>query len=99
MNEFERRWKLATDAARRAADDRPLEAPPGFATRVVAHWQSAPATSLTQLWQQLAWRVFGGVAAALLAVVALDVATSPPADPLRPEVGATVGEMFWLQQP
>ncbi|HYR59332.1 MAG TPA: hypothetical protein VEO95_11900 [Chthoniobacteraceae bacterium] len=98
MNDFERRWKLAAAAARRAHDDRPARAPFGFATRVVAQWQDAPAQSLAAVWQRLAWRVLGGVAAALAAMIAIDAAFSAPDDPLTPEVGNTVSELFWLQQ-
>lgn len=98
MNEFERRWKLGAAAAQRAADETESPAPFGFATRVVARWQSAPAPSLIAVWQRLAWRVLGGVAVALAAMLAIDVALSSPDDPLTPEVGNTVSEVFWLQQ-
>ena len=98
MNEFERRWKLAAAAARRTADEPEPQAPYGFATRVVARWQTAPAPSLIAVWQRLAWRVLGGVAVALAAMLAIDVALSSKDDPLTPEVGNTVSELFWLQQ-
>jgi uncharacterized RDD family membrane protein YckC len=96
MNEFERRWKLAAAAARHAADETEPPAPFGFATRVVARWQSAP--SLLAVWQRLAWRVLGGVAVALAAMLAIDVALSSHDDPLTPDVGNTVSDIFWLQQ-
>ena len=98
MNEFERRWKLGAAAAHQSGDDAPPGAPFGFATRVVARWQCAPAQSLAMLWQRLAWRVLGGVAVALAAMLAIDVALSPQDDPLTPEVGDTVSELFWLQE-
>ena len=98
MNEFERRWKLGAAAARGAADETEPQAPFGFATRVVAGWQSAPAPSLIVLWQWLAWRVLGGVVVALAALLAIDVALSTQDDPLTPEVGNTVSELFWLQE-
>jgi hypothetical protein len=97
MNEFERRWKLGAAAAQRAAHEPPAAAPFGFATRTVARWQSSPPPSLTALWQRLAWRALGGVAAALAAMLAIDAALSPQDDPLTPDVGDTVSEMFWLQ--
>ena len=97
MNEFERRWKIAAAAHRTDHEPEPL-APFGFATRVAARWQAAPALSLIQVWQRLAWRVLGGVAVALAAMLAIDVALSPQDDPLTPEVGNTVSEIFWLQQ-
>jgi hypothetical protein len=98
MNQFDSRWKIAAAAAHRAADEPPAAAPLGFATRVVAHWRAAPAPSLAALWQQLAWRVLGGVAAALMAMIAIDAAASTQDDPLTADVGDTVSELFWLQQ-
>lgn len=98
MNEFERRWKIAAAAARGTENELDPQIPFGFATRVVAHRQTAPAPALIQVWQRLAWRVLGGVAVALAAMLAIDVALSPQDDPLTPEVGNTVSEVFWLQQ-
>ena len=98
MNEFERRWKLGAAAARRATEESETPAPYGFATRVVSRLPAVPAPSLHQVWQRLAWRVLGGVAVALAAMLAIDVALSPQDDPLTPEVGNTVSEVFWLQQ-
>lgn len=98
MNEFDSRWKLAAAAARRVAEERPTEAPFGFATRVVTHWKASPEPSIAAIWQRLAWRVLGGVAAALLAMIALDAAASAPDDPLTADIGDTVSEVFWLQQ-
>jgi hypothetical protein len=97
MNEFERRWKRAAAAQRGLADPAPA-APFGFATRVVARWRSMPMPSLAVLWQRLAWRVLGGVAVALAAMLAIDTALSPQDDPLTANVGDTVSEMFWLQE-
>ena len=97
MNEFERRWKLGAAAQRRAAEIEP-QAPIGIATRIVARWQSAPAPSLLAVWQRLAWRVLGSVAAMLAAMLAIDAALSTQDDPLTPEVGNTVSELFWLQE-
>lgn len=98
MNEFERRWKLAAEAAQRVAADPGTPAPYGFATRVVARWQSTPAPSLAAIWQRLAWRVLGGVAMVLAAMLAVETAVSPQDDPLTPAVGDTVSELFWLQE-
>lgn len=96
MNEFERRWKLAAAAARQSDPETP--APYGFATRVIARWQSTPAPSLTMIWQRLAWRVLGGVAMVLAAMLAVETAISPQDDPLMPAVGDTVSDLFWLQE-
>lgn len=98
MNEFDSRWKIAAAAARRVADERPADAPFGFSTRVLAQWRSAPLPSTAALWQQLAWRVLGGVAAVLLAMIALDAAATAHDDPLTADIGDTVSEVFWLQQ-
>jgi hypothetical protein len=98
MNEFERRWKIGAATARGTAGESPVEAPFGFATRVVARWQAAPAPSFAALWQRLAWRALGGVALAFAAMLAIDGAFSAPDDPFAPEVGDTVAELFWLQE-
>jgi hypothetical protein len=98
MNEFESRWKIGVAAARSDLPRDEPQAPFGFATRVVARWQAAPAPSLIAVWQRLAWRVLGGVAMALAAMLAIDVAFSPQDDPLTPDVADTVSELFWLQQ-
>ena len=98
MNEFERRWKLGAAAARAAASEPQSDAPFGFATRVVARWQSRPAPTLAAIWQRLAWRVLGGVGVALAAMLAIDVVSSAQDDPLTPDVGNTVSELFWLQE-
>ena len=98
MNEFDSRWKIAAAAARRLTDERPTDAPLGFSTRVVARWKSAPSPSTAAIWQQLAWRVLGGVAAVLLAMIALDAAATAHDDPLTADIGDTVSEVFWLQQ-
>lgn len=98
MNEFERRWKLAAAAAQRAPDDRETGAPYGFATRAVARWQASPSPSLMAIWQRLAWRVLGGVAMVLAAMLAVETAVSPQDDPLTPAVGDTVSELLWLPE-
>ena len=98
MNEFERRWKLGATAARAAGDEPPPVVPFGFATRVVAAAQSAPVPALATLWQHLAWRALGGVAAALAAMIALDAAMATEESPLTAEVANTVSELFWLQE-
>jgi len=84
MNEFENRWQRGADAARRGTPAESPEAPLGFATRVVAQWQSRPALSLLSLWQGQTWRALK-VAVALLvaallfgAVVDLEQPASPP---------------------
>jgi formate hydrogenlyase subunit 4 len=69
MNEFERRWKLGATAAHRAEPMETPLAPFGFATRVVAQWQSRPSPSNLSLWQWHAWRVFKVVV--VLTIVAL----------------------------
>ncbi len=94
MNEFERRWKIGAAAGRRARPAESAEAPLGFATRVVAHWQSQPAPSLLSLWQWHAWRVLKVVVVLLIATLAVDAAVElaePSAPPLvAPAVEETV---------
>ncbi len=84
MNEFENRWSQVAAAARRGMPVESSEAPLGFATRVVAHWQSRPALSLVSLWQGQAWRALKLAMALLLAaflfgaVVDLEQPATPP---------------------
>ena len=95
-HEFDPRWKIAAAAARRAQPDAPAEMPPGFATRVIAHWQAQPAASLALLWQALALRLLGALALVLAMLAALDFADSRGREAWRPEIGDAVSESFWL---
>ncbi len=97
MNEFDRRWKLAAAAAA-PASPQDSAAPFGFATRVVATWKSQPAPSLNALWQRLAWRALGSVAAALAMILAVGATFTPQDDPLTPPIEDTVSELLWLPQ-
>lgn len=97
MNEFDRRWKVATAVARPASEDPSEAAPFGFTTRVVAHWKSAPALLSPQtLWLRFGWRMLGGTTVALVVIAAMSAASSSPDDPLAPAMGDTVSEMLWL---
>ncbi len=96
MNEFDLRWKLGAEAARRAAAALPEDAPFGFATRVVAHWRAAGAPPLATLWQQFSLRVLGGVALAAALVAAVHLAFAADADSFTPDVAGTVSELFWM---
>jgi len=83
MNEFERRWTQGAAAARRATPAESTDAPLGFATRVVAQWQSQPAPSLLALWQWHASRVLKVVLVLMFVALAINTAVeigeaSPP---------------------
>jgi hypothetical protein len=83
MNEFERRWTQGAAAARRATPAESTDAPLGFATRVVAQWQSQPAPSLLSLWQWHASRVLKVVLVLMFVALAINTVaeiteTSPP---------------------
>jgi hypothetical protein len=93
---FDERWKIAAAAARRATPETPTEMPLGFATRVVAHWQAQPASSLTWLWQKLALRALGAVFLILVTLAALDLTDKGDRDGWRPEISDAVGESFWM---
>ena len=96
MNEeFNRRWKLAT-AAHGPTPDAPAEMPPGFATRVLAHWRAHAAPSPAALWQALALRVLGALALMLALLAALDFTDAGGREPWRPDLGDTVSECFWM---
>ena len=98
MNQFEERWKKGVNAARLAASTSEVpsdEAPLGFATRVVAHWQAHPEPSLSVLWQRLALRVLGAMALILISLAAYD-ALSMGSDSLPPPVENAVADSAWL---
>jgi hypothetical protein len=97
MNEFEERWQKGLAAVRRAPAAAPSEeAPLGFATRVVAHWQSHPEPALALLWQRLALRVLGAMALVLLSLAAYDALSMGGDAPLPPPVENAVADSAWL---
>jgi hypothetical protein len=96
MNEFEHRWQKGVEAARRIGDAPSDEAPLGFATRVVAHWQSPSEPPLTLLWQRLAWRVLGAMALILLTIAAYDALSIGSDSPVQPPVENAVADSAWL---
>lgn len=96
MNEFERRWKLGAEAARGSGDAPPAEAPFGFASRVVAHWQAQPEPSLAALWQSLALRALGAVTLALLILVTYGTVSSSREEFVRPEIESAVADSLTL---
>jgi len=96
MNEFERRWKLGAEAARRDDDDSPGEAPVGFAARVVAHWQTQPGPSLATLWQSLVLRALGAVTLVLLILVTYGTFSSSHDELARPELESAVADSLVL---
>jgi hypothetical protein len=97
MNEFENRWQTGVKAARGAApassDD---EAPLGFATRVVAHWQAQPEPPLAMIWQRLALRVLGAMALILISLAAYDAISMSGDSSLQPPVENAVADSAWL---
>jgi hypothetical protein len=97
MNDFENRWKMGAEAARRAGPSVPSEeALLGFATRVVARWQAQPEISLPALWQWLALRVLGVMALILLTLAAYGALSLSGDAPLQPPVENAVGDSLWL---
>lgn len=96
MNEFDHRWQLGLEAARRAAAPLSEEAPLGFATRVVAQWQAHPEPPLAQLWQRLALRVLGAMALVLLTLATYDALSMGNDTPLQPPVENAVADSAWL---
>ncbi len=96
MNEFEQRWQKGVEAARKAAPAPSDEAPLGFATRVVAHWQAQPEPPLAWLWQQLALRVLGVMALILISLAAYDAISMGSDSALQPPVENAVGDSLWL---
>lgn len=100
-HEFERRWKIGAAAARSVRrGDEEVQAPPGFAERVLAARDrpSSPAPSLAMLWQTLSLRTLG-VLAALLVLLALLAAWADPSPPaLSSPIAESVGEQLpWFE--
>src|SRR5882724_11681539 len=96
MNEFEHRWKMGLEAARLAAAAQSDEAPLGFATRVIAHWQAQPEPPLALLWQRLALRVLGAMALVLLTLAAYGAFSLEGDAPLHPPVENAVADEVWF---
>jgi hypothetical protein len=97
MNDFESRWKMGAEAARRAGSSIPSEeAPLGFTTRVVAQWQAQPKVSLPALWQWLALRVLGVMALILLTLATYGALSWSSDASLSPPVENAVGDSLWL---
>jgi hypothetical protein len=69
MSRFDRQWQKLTTAARRAADDRDLAAPFGFAGRVAARAASVPPANPWAAVERFAVR--GLVVAAIFSVAAV----------------------------
>ena len=95
-NEFERRWKSGIKAACRATPPQPEGARFGFASRVVAQWQTLPEPSISMLWQQLALRVLGAMALILVVVAAFGALSENGESPLHPPVENAVADSLWL---
>ena len=96
MNEFERRWTQGTGAARRATPAESTDVPLGFATRVVAQWQSQPAPSLLSIWQWHASRVLKVVLVLMFVALAINMAAelseASPSPFAAPAVEETVAD-------
>ena len=96
MNEFERRWKLGAEAARRGRPPLSDEAPFGFAARVVARWQAQPEPSLAVLWQRVALRVLGTMTLVLLILVTYGTISARNDEWARPEIENAVADSLSL---
>ncbi|MEW6304912.1 MAG: hypothetical protein AB1705_15670 [Verrucomicrobiota bacterium] len=71
MHDSKDSWDRLIEAARQAPEPAMPEAPFGFATRVVARWQSAPPPTLLSVWELLARRILVGACAVMLLSLAL----------------------------
>lgn len=66
MNGFDKRWTTLAQHASTAAEEGGMEAPFGFAARMVALWQAAPAEPWEDLFAAFSRRALMGLAAACL---------------------------------
>ncbi len=80
-------WQKLTTAARRAPEDTAsLQAPYGFATRVVAQAFAVADRPVAQMIEGLSWRALGISALIMIAVVAINL--SPVLNSIDDEVTA-----------
>jgi hypothetical protein len=94
MNDFEKRWQSAIDAARRtpARDD---NAPFGFASRVATLRSSASSASTFFLWWKFTWRAIGIAALLLVASAAMNWSASSESA-LDPAIADSMNDVMWL---
>jgi len=96
-HDFDRRWKIAARAAQRSeGGESSLETPPGFSTRILACWRPRPSPpTLALLWQTLALRTLGIMAAVLFVLTGFALWTEPAQPALTPPIAEIVGEQLF----
>lgn len=95
MNDFDRRWRAGVDLARRAAEA-PMEAPAGFAARVLARRLAPEGVSLVDAWFRLGLRALAGACAVLAVMAMLEWRDSSRPTLRFPHVEHTIGQVFWI---
>jgi hypothetical protein len=95
MNEFEKRWQECAARARQEAraDE---QAPPGFATRVLALSAEKQSASPLEILFRMTLRTLGCATTLLLALVVLEAASSHSSRMKVPHIENTVAQVFWL---
>jgi len=97
MKPFDRNWQIGAAKARQAPVPPLSEMPFGFATRVVAQWQSRThAASPDAVWERLSLRAL--VCASVLLLISLAWTSSLASDGqmLKPSLEHTVADLFWM---
>lgn len=97
MKLFDRKWQIGAAEARKATAPQLQGIPFGFATRVVAGWQSRTrAASPEAIWERLGLRAL--VCASVLLLISLAWSSSISADvqAFKPSLEHTVADLFWM---
>jgi hypothetical protein len=95
MNLFDRNWQ-ALAAQARQLPPATTDIPPGFAARIVAHWQSSATPSDFSLWLQLSWRTLTGALVLLGLSALLEWHAAKPSNVFFPHTEDTVAQVLWM---
>ena len=97
MNDFDSRWKQAARLAGQAPDRGDSSAPPGFATRVLAHRRSGRTDGVPARagWDNWVLPLLGAMTVVLLVSALLEVPHLRGPRPLETGIENTVAQLVW----
>lgn len=97
-SDMDTRWRRIVSAARKAPAKPEPEMPPGFSTRVVAHWKSNPTQSLFATWKRLSLRVLAfGCLVMVASMLASHGEIRDTLSSVNPDVSQSVAELTQSQ--
>ncbi len=96
MNEFDRRWQVGAEEARKQPLEAPASMPLGFAGRVVAQWQPEKRgpVSLLSIWDTFSRRMVICLSVVLLITAIFSWPTDGQGEITRPPLEDTVSDLF-----